>query len=90
MNKEISKFSDWINSFVPQKIKKTVNERVEKLKDKVENIFEKNKLYKKETALNGYLKTIRIDGQEGQDPNVFFKDIKPKVNNLINQEKKPI
>ena len=41
-----------------------------------------------ETALKGYLKTYRIDGQKGNDEKTFINKIKQKVIDLINQKKK--
>ena len=43
-----------------------------------------------QTALKGYLKTYRIDGQKGYDPKTFINNIKPKVLDLIKQQKKPL
>ena len=42
------------------------------------------------TALKGYLKTYRIDGRRGYDPNTFIINIKPKVLNIIKSKQKPI
>ena len=39
--------------------------------------------------MKGYLKTYRIEGQEGYDPKTFINTIKPKVLNLINGQEKP-
>ena len=91
--KEINEFSDWILSYFPEPIKKTVDERVDSLKEKVNLIFKKlDQITPKEqqTALAGYLKTYRIDGQIGYGPKTFFINIKTKVFDLINQQKKPI
>ena len=44
----------------------------------------------RETALMGYLKTYRIDGQKGYDPKTFINKIKQKVFDLINKKKKPL
>ena len=49
VNKKINKFSDWILSYVPEPIQKTVNERVDSLKKKVNQIYKKlNKVTPKE------------------------------------------
>ena len=98
VSKEINKFADWILSYIPEPIKKTVDKRVNKLKKKINRIFNRIEIdYLKllnpklqEAALRGYLKTYRIDGQKGYDPKSFINNIKPKVVNLINQQKKPI
>ena len=80
VNKKINLFSDWILSYVPEPIQKAVNERVESLKEQVNNIF-KFVPKETETAYAGYLKTYRIDGQAGYDPNRIVL----KLFNLINQ-----
>ena len=43
-----------------------------------------------QTALRGYLKTYRIGGKRGYGPKIFLNNIKPKVIDLINKQKKPI
>ena len=91
--KEIINFSDWILSYIPEPIKKTADERVDSLKEKINLIFKKvDQLTprEQETALAGYLKPYRIDGQIGYGPKTFFINIKTKVLNLINKQKKPI
>ena len=84
---EINKFADWIISQVPEPIKKTVNERVNSLKEKVNGIFKRydNLLTPKEykTAIKGYFKTFRVDGVNGMDEKTFINSVKPKVLNLI-------
>ena len=70
--------------------------RVESLKEQVYQIFKKpNKLdqftpKEYQTALAGYLKTYRIDGEIGYGPKTFTTKIKQKVLDLINKQKKPI
>lgn len=78
VKKEIIKFEDWILSYVPQSIKTTVNvvnERVDSLKEKVNHIFKREERFtpkEQQTALRGYLKTYRVDGQKGHDPKTFI------------------
>ncbi|EDO48021.1 predicted protein [Nematostella vectensis] len=91
--KELDKFADWILSYVPESIKRIVNRRVGSSKDKVDRIFERVERFapkEQKKALVGYLKTHRIDGQEGYDPKTFIDNIKQKVLELINRQKKPI
>ncbi|EDO45808.1 predicted protein [Nematostella vectensis] len=95
---ELDKFADWILSYVPEPIKKTVKEaadkRVERLKERIKRLHEEveDRFTPKEqqTALKGYLKTHGIAGQRGYDPKTFIARIKPKVLELISQQKKPI
>ncbi|KAK3698312.1 hypothetical protein QZH41_006011 [Actinostola sp. cb2023] len=93
VKKGVNEFADWILSHVPEPIKKVVNKRVDSLKEKVNRIFKRAdqfNVFEQQTALNGYLKTHRIDGQAGYDPKTFISKINPKVINLVNQQKKPI
>ena len=69
---QLNKFANWILSCVPEPVKRTGNERAEKLKSKVNEIFErmrsdKLKPREHEAILKGYMKTFRIDGQKGVD-----------------------
>ena len=91
--RKINKFSDWLISFVPETIRNTVNEKADKLKNDIKQLFnraEKFEPKQKETALKGYLKTFRIDGVDGVDPKTFIRNSKTKIHNLIEQQKKPI
>lgn len=94
VNKEINKFGNWISSHVPEKIKVPVNKKVNSLKEEVNKIFNRiDKFTPKEhkSALKGYLKTYRIDGQKGFDPKNFLINIKLKViKYLIQKQKKPV
>ena len=93
VNKNINEFKDWILSYVPEPIKKTVNQQVESLKKQVNQFFKKLDKFvpkEQETALAGYLKTYRIDGQTGYDPKTFTSNIKPKEVDLINRQNKPL
>ncbi|EDO44190.1 predicted protein [Nematostella vectensis] len=91
---ELDKFADWVLSYVPEPVKKTVDKRVKRLKEKIKRIPEETegRFTPKEqrTALKGYLKTHGIAGQEGYDPKTFIANIKPKVLKLIDRQKKPI
>ena len=90
VKKEINEFADWILSYVPEPIKNTVNERVDSLKKKVNRIFERVERFtpkEHKTALKGYLKTFRIDGEKGIEPKMFVNSIKPKVLDLIKHKK---
>ena len=69
VKKPLAKFADWILSYVPEPVKRTVNERVEKLKTKVNEIFErmrsqKFKATEHEAILKGYMKTFKIDREK--------------------------
>ena len=87
VKREINKFADWIISKVPEPIKKTVNERVNSLKERVNRIFKRydNLLTPREykTAIKGYFKTFRVNGVGGMDEKTFMNNVKPRVIDLI-------
>ena len=87
VKREINKFADWIISKVPEPIKKTVNERVDSLKERVNRIFKRydNLLTPREhkTAIKGYFKTFRVNGIDGMDEKTFMNNVKPRVIDLI-------
>ena len=92
--KNINKFADWLYSYVPEPVRNITNEKVNKLKNKINQIFKRLetefKIEEKEMALKGYLKSYRINRVSGYDPKKFISSIKPKVLDFIKQQKKPI
>ena len=92
--KNINKFVDWLYSYVPEPVRNITNEKVDKLKNKINQIFKRLetefKIEEKEMALKGYLKLYRINGVSGYDPKKVISSIKPKVLDFIKQQKKPI
>ena len=95
----INKFTGWLLSYIPEPIKKTVNEKVNILNERVKSIFNRERqedhitpeerqednLKPKEhkTALKGYFKTFRVDGVNGVDEKTFINSVKPRVLDLI-------
>ena len=92
--KNINKFADWLYSYVPEPVRNITNEKVNKLKNKINQIFKRLetefKIEEKEMAMKGYLTSYRINGVSGYDPKKFISSIKPKVLDFIKQQKKPI
>ena len=92
--KSLKSLADWLYSYVPEPVRNITNEKVNKLKNKINKIFKRLetelKIEEKEMALKGYLKSYRINGVSGYDPKKFISSIKPKVLDLIKQQKKPI
>jgi len=88
-----NKFNEWANwlmEHIPEKPK--VDEVLDSLKNKVNNIF--NKFYKKKfelreskTALKGNTKQYTIDGTEGIDAVSFLNTIRPQVTNLLSSNR---
>ena len=83
-----------MHSYVPEPVRNITNEKVNKLKNKINQIFKRLetefKIEEKEMALQGYLKSYSINGVSGYDPKKFISSIKPKVLDFIKQQKKPI
>ena len=94
IDRKVKKFADWVISLVPDPIRNTTNEKVNKLRSDVKRIFKKAEDFnprQKETALKDhYLKTYRIDGVEGYDVKTFIANSKLRTLNLIEKQKKPI
>ena len=92
--KNINKLADWLYSYVPEPVRNITNEKVNKLKNKINQIFKRLetefKIEENEMAFKGYLKSYRINGVSGYDPKKFISSIKPKVLDFIKQQKKPI
>ena len=63
---ELDKFNEWILSFVPKPIKKTVGNKVKALKNKISKIYKtlNTPISTREikTALKGVMKTFRVEG----------------------------
>ena len=77
-------------SFTP---KESLKERFKRIFKKPTTEYEKEEDFtpiEQETAFDGYLKTYRIYGNKRYDEKKFMKKIKPKVIDLINQQKKPL
>jgi len=61
----LNEFAYWILCYIPEEIKQPVNNKLQSLKERVNEIFnniDKFTPKERESALNGYFKTYRIDG----------------------------
>ena len=80
-------FADWLISYVPESIKKPVNEKLEALKSTVSNLFGKTKpnfeIVESKTAIKGFTKQHTIDGRQGIDAETFLNTVRPLVVNLL-------
>ena len=87
---EFNSFSDWLVSYIPPQVKKAVNEKVEKLKTTVANIFNnitknKFKLTETNTAIKGFTKQYTVDGRANIDPLSFLHAVQPQTIKLLSQ-----
>ena len=92
IQRSFNRFADWIISHVPEPIKRNVDNKVEKLKKEIRNIYsryDRLAFYEREAPIRGFLKTHRIDGKKGYDQTTFTQYIRPKVIKFFSETKKP-
>ena len=88
VRKKTNEFADWILGYVPESIKKPINESVEALKQQVSDIFLKCypqsfKIRESDSALKRFTKRYVIDGHQGIDPQSFLNALETQVTNLL-------
>ena len=92
VRRSLNEFANWITSYVPEPIKRNVNERVEKLKKDIRQVYsryDRLTLYEREAPMKEFLKTHRIDGEKGYDQTTFIQYIRPKVIKFLSEKRKP-
>ena len=96
---EINSFANWIANYIPPPVKAAVNDKVEDLKMKVNNIFntvyknvnfkalmkktEPYKIKEPKTAIRGFTKQYTIDGSVNIDAESFLNAVQPLVINIL-------
>src|ERR1043165_1387630 len=88
----INKFANWIVTYVPEKVKRIVNEKLEAVLTLVNNEYSKPSQKKYEireskTAIRGFAKQYTIDGTTGVDAQTFLNIVRPKVIKLLNENR---
>ena len=71
---------------MPEPIKRNVNERVEKLKKDIRQVYsryDRLTLYEREAPMKEFLKTHRIDGEKGYDQTTFIQYIGPQATQSV-------
>ena len=86
---ELKEFSDWIVSFVPEPIKRTVSDKMKALKSKISSIYFRAPK-KVESAFRETLKTFRINGNSATDYKTFLQNARIPTTNLLSKQDKPI
>ena len=92
IERSFNRFADWMMSYVPEPVKKKANEKVEKLKKEIRQIYsryDEHTLHEIEVPLRGFLRTHRIDGRRGYDQTTFTQYIRPRVIEFLSGRKKP-
>ena len=96
---EFNRLSKWLlSNNIPEPISSVVNKRVKDLQKKVKGIYDRltpkqiqiPHPIQQDTTLKGYLKTFKIDGVGGIDPESFLSSSKQSVVELIKEQKLPI
>jgi len=86
----IKSFADWLISYVPEQIKKRINEALEALKTEVAHLFNKYKFVLRESksAMNGFTKQYTADGRPGMDAVSFLKAVRPLVVDFLKRNRR--
>ena len=92
IRRNFNRFADWIMDFVPRRRRIRVSRRITRLRREIREIYQRydrHQPYQRERALNGYLRTHRIDGVRGYDQRTFTHYIRPRVVRFLDERKKP-
>ena len=92
IERNFNRFADWIMAYVPEPMRRRVDERIERLRTEIENIYQRYRelqLYRREAPLRGFLSTHRIDGRKGYDQRTFTQYIRPRVIRFLDEKEKP-
>ena len=91
----INSFSDWLINHIPPIITKPVNDKLESLKLKVSEIFQKMsekkfEIRESKSAMKGFTKQYSIDGHNAPDALPFLVNAQPQVISFLssNRQKK--
>ena len=93
----INLFSDWLINYIPPKITKTVNDKLESLKLTVSNLFkqmndQKFEIQESESAMNGFTKKHCINVRSKMDAVTFLNKVRPQIISFLgsNRDKKKL
>ena len=92
IRRNFNRFVDWIMDFVPRQRRRRVSRRIARLRREIRGIYQRydrHQIVERERALNGYLRTHRIDGVRGYDQRTFTHYIRPRVVRFLDERKKP-
>ena len=88
----IKSFADLLISYVPESIKRPINEKLEALKSTVSNLFSKFKpdfsdIVESKSAMNNFTKLYRIAGKQGVDVKTYLNAVRPLILNLLERNR---
>ena len=78
---KVNKWTDWFLSYIPPK-PKIVDSALESFKQQIQKLYKKEApfiLKESASALRGFTKVYKIEGQPSYDPASFLKKVKPNV-----------
>ena len=80
---KLKQFGEWLFSYIPPK-PKVLATTFNALKQKVLSLYKKSfEVKESASALRGFAKQYKIEGQAGYDPNTFFNEVKESVIDLF-------
>ena len=88
----LNRFADWIINLVPRQRRREVTNRVGRLRREIGRIYaryDRHQVVERERALDGFLRTHRIEGAEGYGQRDFTHYIRPRVVRFLQDRKKP-
>jgi len=85
-------FADWLISYVPEPIKRPINEKLEALKSTISNFFSKfepdfSHIVESKSAMNNFTKLYRIAGRQGVVLKTFLNAARPLILNLLERNR---
>ena len=85
-------FADWLISYVPEPIKRPINEKLEALKSTISNFFSKfepdfSDIVESKSAMNNFTKLYRIAGRQGVVLKTFLNAARPLILNLLERNR---
>ena len=92
IRRNFNRFADWIINLVPTPRRRRVSRRIERLRREIRGIYQRydrHQIVERERALNGFLRTHRIDGVRGYGQRDFTHYIRPRVVRFLDERKKP-
>ena len=91
IKQELRKFNDWIVSFIPEPIKKTVRDKMKALKNKISNIYNAPQPPRElKSAFKGSMRTFRVEGRSAVDYKTFLQRVKEPTVTLLDKQDKPM
>ena len=82
------KIADWIRGYIPEPIKKPVNEKIEAIMQLYRKGHSQSfEIRESDSALKGFAKRCVIDGHQCIDPKSFMREIKSQVVDLLNKNR---